>query len=378
MIDQIDLQFILNHIPSFIFWKDRNSVYMGCNMNFARSAGFSHPREVVGKTDFDLPWSEEESLFFRKIDQEVMTSGMPQLNIEEPQTIEGGHHRWLLTNKIPLRNSQGEVTGVLGTYEDITERKQMALKLEEQATQLKSSNERLHVLNRKLIQQNEQLEEFTYIATHDLKEPLRTINGYSGLLQRQDLKLPESSIQQGLAFLQEASQRMSQLVTGLMNYASIGRTHSQSRVDCNVLLEQVLRDCARLIQDTQAQIHLDQLPILIGYREELECLFKNLMENALSYRKQEVSPIISLSSSESATYHFFTLSDNGIGIPEAHQRKIFQVFRRLHRNEKYPGVGIGLAMCKKIVELHEGEICVDSREGEGSIFTFSLKKSALE
>ena len=112
MIEFTKLQVIMDHIPVYIFWKDRNSVYKGCNKIFAKSAGLSGPPEIIGKTDFDLPWTEKEAIFFRKIDKEVMDSGEQQINIEEPQTVDG-EIRWLLTNKIPLFNNNEMVIGCL-------------------------------------------------------------------------------------------------------------------------------------------------------------------------------------------------------------------------------------------------------------------------
>ena len=123
------LQLVLNNIPSYVFWKDRNSTYLGCNLKFAKSAGLDSPIEIIGKTDYDLPWSKEESDFFRKIDKEVMDSRIPQVNFEEPQTINDGSTKWLRTSKIPLFDENDNVIGILGTYEDITERKQMELEL---------------------------------------------------------------------------------------------------------------------------------------------------------------------------------------------------------------------------------------------------------
>ncbi|RQH11349.1 PAS domain-containing protein [Okeania hirsuta] len=110
------LQLVLNNIPSYVFWKDRDSVYMGCNQNFATSAGFKYPEDLIGKTDFDMAWSREQSLFFRKIDKAVMDSGKAQINYEEPQTINDGSTRWLRTSKIPLFNVHGKVIGILGAY----------------------------------------------------------------------------------------------------------------------------------------------------------------------------------------------------------------------------------------------------------------------
>ena len=130
-----ELQFIIDNIPSYIFWKDRNSIYHGCNTAFAHSAGLDSPEDIVGKTDFDLPWTHEESVFYRKVDKEVIDLGVKQLDIEEPQTIDGSV-RWLSTNKIPLYNDTNEIVGILGTYEDITKRKNLELALAAQAKKM--------------------------------------------------------------------------------------------------------------------------------------------------------------------------------------------------------------------------------------------------
>ena len=124
------LQLVMDNIPQSIFWKDRNLVYLGCNRNFARDANVASPEDIVGKTDYDFPWTREEADFFRECDRQTMESGEPLLHIIEPQQRANDQQTWLDTNKIPLRNAQGEVVGILGTYEDITVRKQAEEKLQ--------------------------------------------------------------------------------------------------------------------------------------------------------------------------------------------------------------------------------------------------------
>ena len=171
------LKLVMDNIPSYVFWKNRDSIYQGCNQNFAESAGLASSDDIIGKSDYDLPWSKEESDYFVKIDKEVMGSGEVQLDFEEPITIQNGQTKWIRTSKVPLRNQSNDIIGILGIFEDITERKEMEFELKNHNNSLKNLNSKLKLIN-------QDLEQFAYATSHDLQEPIRMIAGFSGLLKQ--------------------------------------------------------------------------------------------------------------------------------------------------------------------------------------------------
>lgn len=368
-----ELQFIIDNIPSYIFWKDRNSIYHGCNTAFAHSAGLDSPEDIVGKTDFDLPWTHEESVFYRKVDKEVIDLGVKQLDIEEPQTIDGSV-RWLSTNKIPLYNDTNEIVGILGTYEDITKRKNLELALAAQAKKMEKKNIELEDLNRSLSLKNKQLEELTYITSHDLQEPIRAINTLTKYLVNNNKNKFDTRTSQSLQFLEESSDRMSELVKGLMDYAKIGRIAEPELVDCNEIVNNVLKDLSLTIEDLSASFEIGHLPVLTAHKTEIRLLFQNLISNSLKFRKKQEKPKIEISVCADNDAYKFSVKDNGIGFEAKNINRIFQMFQRLHKREEYGGTGIGLAHCKRIVELHKGEIWAESIFGKGSTFYFTLQK----
>lgn len=273
-----------------------------------------------------------------------------------------GQIKWNRAISRPERREDGTVVWY-GIFQDITEQR----KLE----QIKKFAEELEV-------KNKELEQFTYVASHDLQEPLRTIKSYSGLLsQRFSDDLNEDG-QQFLKFIGDASLRMSNLIKGLLDYSQIGRDKKISEVDCNELVDEVLQDLGSSIESHDAQITADNLPVIQGYKLELRQLFQNLIGNAIKFHRPGQGPKVEVDAIEHTTHWQFLVKDNGIGINPIYQEKIFTLFQRLHQSKEFDGTGIGLAHCKKIVEMHHGEIWLESTEGEGSTFFFTLKKGGYE
>ncbi|WKV12628.1 sensor histidine kinase [Marivirga harenae] len=223
-----------------------------------------------------------------------------------------------------------------------------------------------------LEQKNEELSELTYIASHDLKEPVRNISSLIKLLtdENQD-KLDEQSITT-LSFISESAARMTRLINDLLDYSCIGGGGKELvTVDCKKLVAVIQQDIETILNDTNTTIELGELPKVKGFETELRLLFQNLISNSIKFRKPGVPPKITISAKEKNGWTF-TIQDNGIGIPNEQKEKIFSIFQRLHSNSEYEGTGIGLAHCKKIVEMHKGKIWVDSKEGEGSTFYFTI------
>jgi ligand-binding sensor domain-containing protein/signal transduction histidine kinase len=219
---------------------------------------------------------------------------------------------------------------------------------------------------------NRELEQFAYIASHDLQEPVRTTSSFIKLLQKQYQGKLDEKGDKYVNYILEASDRMKVLIRNLLDFSQIGNKKELERVDCNMILNNVLADLGIAISEAGAAITYEPLPVIKGYTTELKQLFQNLITNAIKFRNKETSPEINISVQKGEGCWQFAFKDNGIGIEEKHKEKIFVIFQRVHTRTEYEGSGIGLSHCKKIVELHHGKIWVKSEPGKGSTFYFTL------
>ncbi len=227
---------------------------------------------------------------------------------------------------------------------------------------------------RELENKNQELAQFAYVAAHDLREPLQTIEGFSKILSSKYQSLIDEEGQTYLSFLSEASIRMKNQINGLLTYSKIGRSGQLQEVDMDKLLSDIRSDLNHEIQESKAEITFDRLPTLKGYPVELRMLFQNIFSNAIKFRRKTVPSKIIVKCQEQQIFWKFLIKDNGIGIAKKNIDKIFNMFTRLNSREEYKGTGIGLAQCKKIIELHGGTINVHSKLNEGTTFEFTIKK----
>jgi signal transduction histidine kinase len=220
---------------------------------------------------------------------------------------------------------------------------------------------------------NDELKEFAYVASHDLTEPLRTIAGFVQLLKRRYEGQLDDSADEFIGFIVDGTERMQALINGLLSYSRTGRSELvQARVDLNDTVNHALGATAAAIAQVGADVEHSSLPVVGGDAAQLSRLFENLISNAVKFRREGVKPVIKIGAEErGGAWHFFVL-DNGIGIEERHRERIFNVFERLHGAGEYQGTGIGLSICKKVVEKHGGRIWVEETPGGGSTFKFVL------
>jgi len=231
----------------------------------------------------------------------------------------------------------------------------------------------INQMTEQLMHSYKELEQFAYVASHDLQEPLRTISNYVGLFQKKYKGKSDEESDRYLEFITRATVRMQTLIKDLLDYSRIGHDKNLSEIDCNKLLKEVMNDLETSIKESQAKIHLKQLPVIKGY-PDIKSLFQNLISNAIKYRKKDTLPIIHISAHSKENEWLFEIKDNGIGIDEVFYERIFTIFQKLHSQKQYAGTGIGLAQGKKIVELHGGKIWVKSDVDEGSTFCFTITK----
>jgi chemotaxis family two-component system sensor kinase Cph1 len=224
-----------------------------------------------------------------------------------------------------------------------------------------------------LLRSNSELQQFANIASHDLQEPLRMVSSYVQLLSARYGDRLDEDARDYIAFAVDGAKRMHQLINALLEYSRVqGRPNPFERVDLNQVFDQVVLDLAMRIQETGAKITHGPLPEVKADTAQMAQLLQNLFVNAMKFRKKDINPVIHLSAAEEKGEWVFTCQDNGIGIDPKYAERIFMIFQRLHHREEYEGTGMGLAICKRIVERHGGRIWVESKPGEGASFRFTF------
>jgi signal transduction histidine kinase len=256
---------------------------------------------------------------------------------------------------------------LIGLFVLISRANRRALRYADSATaELKQQTKELKL-------SNQELERFAYVASHDLQEPLRMVRSFATLLgEEYEGKLDERG-NRWLGFMVDGAVRMQALVKGLLEYSRIGRIQIEPvRVNTNAVFDRVLVDITNLIEETNADVTRQDLPDVIGVEQHVAHVFQNLIANAIKFHESGQKPIVEVGAEHRGALNVFFVRDNGIGIEAQYADRIFEVFQRLHTNEAFPGTGIGLAVVKKIIDAHGGEIWFESRLGEGSTFVFSF------
>ena len=257
----------------------------------------------------------------------------------------------LQVHTLPVRNGDGEVFAGMLMAQDITERKEYQRRLEES---------------------NERLEQFAYAASHDLQEPLRMISSYLTLVDRRYADQLDEDGQEFIEYAVDGAERMQEMIDGLLAYSRVDtRGAPFEPVDTEQLLEDVLADLEMRIEESDAEVAVGSLPTVYGDASQLRQVLQNLLSNAIEYSGDE-PPRITVDAERLGRKWRISVEDEGIGIDPEETDRIFEVFNRLHSIEEHPGTGIGLALCQRIVERHDGRIWVDSEPGEGSTFSFTL------
>jgi len=512
---------LIDVLPQKVFLKDRDSVYISCNRNYARDLKIK-PDGITGKTDYDF-FPKELADKYRADEKRIVEVG--NIRDVEERYIQDGAEMWVHTVKAPVKDEKGNIIGILGIFWDITEHKETAKEFKERERRLREAESIAHVGNwdwnietnelswsdeiyrifglnpkefgatfeaflesvhpedRDSVQQsvsdalyrkkpysidhrivlpdgnvrvvhenakvffsdigkpirmlgtvqdiserkemedelkkhrdhleelvkehtaefknlniqlekelaerrraeeklkesleeiersNKDLEQFAYAASHDLQEPLRIVASYTQLLEKRYKDHLDDDARDFIKYTVAGATRMQKLIDGLLSYSRVQtRGKPFEPTDCSSVVEQAISNLKIHIDETHAIVESDDLPTVDADEMQLVRLFQNLIDNALKFHGSEV-PRIQISASKLGNKWMFSVSDNGIGIDPECKDRIFVIFQRLHREEDYPGTGMGLAICKRIVERHEGHIWVDSYLGQGSTFYFTI------
>jgi PAS domain S-box-containing protein len=278
----------------------------------------------------------------------------------------------------PVTDASGAIRNFIAIKQDVTDRKQAEAALAKAKADLERQNleleQRVARRTASLQQALAEMERFAYVASHDLQEPLRTVSSFSQLLARHYRGKLDADADEFITFIVEAATRMQTLISDLLALSRIGtRGNPFAPIDSGEVLQVVKENLGAAIAESGAEITQDSsLPTLVADRTQLTQLFQNLFSNAIKFRRPGTAPRIHVSAARPAGAWHWSVRDNGIGIDAQFFERIFIVFQRLHNRDEYPGTGIGLAICKKIVERHGGRLWVESEPGKGSTFHFTI------
>lgn len=345
-----------------------NKLYLG--KGFEKLRGEHYKEFLPGDQWLDHIHPDDRPLIEARIKNALADKNTSLVEGEYRYLTQNGSHLYILARASIIRDENGSVTRLVGAFSDMTQRKQYE-------ASLKALNADLAKINNELLISNAELEQFAYIASHDLQEPLRMITGFLSQIERKYAGLLDDKGKQYIFFAVDGARRMRQIILDLLEYSRVGRLQDnhEERVDMNEVIEEVLMLHKKQIAECRAQIIIkNHLPEIKTMKGPLRQVFQNLIGNALKYYKKGKTPVINISSEETESYWQFSVEDNGIGIEPEYQQKIFEIFQRLHNKDEYSGTGIGLAIVKKIVESLGGQIWVKSHDAQGSIFFFTIKK----
>jgi len=324
--------------------------------------GYSSKEELTGKNGADLIAVQDRPKAAEVLKQTFVSGNRGQLEYMALDK-DGREYDGEATAAV-LRDSSGEPAGMIIVERDVTERKQ--------------AEERLRKMVEDLERSNAELQQFAYVASHDLQEPLRMIASYVELLEEDYADKLDADANEFIKYAVEGATRMQEMIQALLEYSRVGtRGKPFEPVDCNEVLDQVLTDLQMSIEENNAVITRDHLPTVVADDIQLGLLFRNLISNAIKFRKEE-PPHVHISARDQGKDRLFLVRDNGIGIELEYRDRIFVIFQRLHDREEYPGTGIGLSVCKKIVERHGGNIWVESEPGQGATFNFTVPKRGAQ
>jgi PAS domain S-box-containing protein len=369
------LQLVMNTIPQSLFWKDRNSIFLGCNRRLAQDLKLPDTNWIIGKTDYDFSPAQDAE-HFQSIDRRVMDSDVPELNFEEMQTRPDGSVAWLRTSKVPVHDPNDKVVGVMVMYEDITERKLAEQEREQMYTDLQIANE-------KAVESSRLKSEFLATMSHELRTPLNAVIGFSGIMLEGMAGQIDDTARHMIQGIYDSSHNLLKLINDVLDLSKIeaGRMElviapmsirslvSQWQAQMNVIAQK---------KGLPLEVEIDpQIPdSLYGDAELIRQIVVNLLSNAFKFTEKGK---VRLDLRQKNNDVVFRVEDTGIGIPPHALNYIFDEFRQVDSSSQrvYGGTGLGLAIVLRLCVIMGGGIQVSSKLGEGSVFTVTLPSSPV-
>ncbi len=359
------LEALMENIPDHIYFKDTECRFIRNSRSQAVSLGLQDPSETIGKTDFEFFPHATQSY---EDEQEVMRSGKPHVDFEEWVVWPDGKETWVTTTKMPLRNSKGQTIGIFGISHDITERKRAEQAIQQLNANLEKQAEQLQAANK-------ELEAFSYSVSHDLRAPLRAIDGYTRILVEDYESLLDAEGKRICGVISREARRMGQLIDDLLAFSRLGRKEMySSKIDMNALASSVFEELIKEENRERIDFELAKLPIAKGDSSLIRQVWVNLLSNAIKFTSRKERSVIEVGSKHTREESIYYVRDNGAGFDMEYGNKLFGVFQRLHSESEFSGTGVGLAIVQRIIRRHGGRVWAQGEVEKGATFYFALPR----
>ena len=349
---------LLEHLPVGVYRTTPDGKIIEANQMLAKLLGYEDVSDLreINVSDFYVK-KRDRLAHLEKLNASITYFTEFELRCRDNRTI------WVRDYPRAVSGPDGKVIYYDGIIVDITERKQAEDRLQKALEELEYSNR--------------ELQQFAYVASHDLQEPLRMVASYVELLANRYKDKLDNDAEEFIAYAVEGATRMQRLINDLLEYSRVSsRGKTFMPTDCEEVINQVIANLQLAIEESSAVITHDPMPVVVADRSQLGQVFQNLVGNAIKFRAEK-PPEIHIGVRQRDREWEFSVRDNGIGFEPEYAERIFMIFQRLHGRSEYPGTGIGLAICKKIIERHGGRIWVKSEQGKGSVFYFTLPAKPL-
>lgn len=368
---------LTNSLPITIFSLDVEGNLLYANEWLERYTG--HSIDQLNKSRWRTVIHEDEYATFSVLLNKVITQGSTTVKTQARLKNKQGDHIWHQLSLSPFRNEQGDLQYWIGFMVDIHAQKVVEetlkdnIELKNTQAKLKENQRQLEKYVDELNRSNLELQQFAFVASHDLQEPVRKllfysdylVNSYSGIIDEKGLSFLEN--------MRSASHRMRNLIQDLLLFSQINKEKLEfARIDLNEIVQEARQDLEIAIEEKQAVINVPVFPVITGDKSMLRQLFENIISNAIKYSRPSHIPVVDIACREDNGFLEISFKDNGIGFDEKYVPQMFMLFQRLHGRAAFEGTGLGLAICRKIVEMHSGAIWAQGREGEGATFFVSL------
>ncbi len=352
------MRIMFQSIHDSIMVTDLMGTIVNANQAAIRMSGYKR-EELIGKNAIEFIAEKDRQRLMDLMVQNAQGGGTE--NMECTFVIADGSEIDVESSSALMYDSAGNASGFITIARDITERKRVQQQLHDMLEDLKRSNA--------------ELEQFAYVASHDLQEPLRMISSYTQLISRRYRGKLEKDADEFIDYAVDGANRMQSMIQALLTYSRVGtRGREPEPTDCEAILVNALKNLQASIDESKAEVTHDPLPVIMADDVQMVQLFQNLIGNGIKFQTEGVVPRIHIAAEDNGDDWLFSFRDNGIGIDSQYKERIFVIFQRLHGKQVYKGTGIGLSVCKKIVERHGGKIWVESELGKGAIFCFTIPK----